>query len=314
MKLILPFILLLITTFSISQNLVPNPSFENTNYCVSNGGDMGAVVGWEGYQASPDYFHTCSPDPWFSVPNNWGGYQMPATGDAYCGIGTYNDFGTSTNTREFIGTFLSSPLVIGTKYYVSIKVNLSSDSFIQNYCATNNIGISFSTNPSNPFTVTNNAKVYASNIITDTLGWTTVSGSFIADSTYWAVLVGNFFDDINTNTLIVNSNQDCFAYYLIDDVCVSTDSLTCFPITTSINVNSDKPTFSIYPNPASTKLKITTELPINRINIIDVTGKLVKMIVQNKKNIDITDLVSGIYFIQIFTEDKTLIQKFIKSN
>ena len=73
MKLILPFILLLITTFAISQNLVPNPSFENTNYCVSNGGDMGAVVGWEGYQASPDYF---------ILAHQTHGFQSLTTGEA----------------------------------------------------------------------------------------------------------------------------------------------------------------------------------------------------------------------------------------
>ena len=55
------------------QNLVPNPSFEDTAYCVSGPTQVQAALGWESYADSPDYFNPCTSNSDVSVPNNWGG-------------------------------------------------------------------------------------------------------------------------------------------------------------------------------------------------------------------------------------------------
>ena len=69
------------------QNLVPNPSFEDTMHCPNGTNDPGAVSLWYNPSgASPDYYNVCSTNgggvPW----NDWG-YQYAQEGHAYIGLG-----------------------------------------------------------------------------------------------------------------------------------------------------------------------------------------------------------------------------------
>ena len=69
----------------------------------------------------------------------------------------------------------------------------------------------------------------------------------------------------------------------------------------------------IYPNPTSHQLIIESEeLLFKKIDIINVTGKTIKSIKQNINIINVTDLSNGIYFIKVFTEEKTITKKFVK--
>jgi hypothetical protein len=68
----------------------------------------------------------------------------------------------------------------------------------------------------------------------------------------------------------------------------------------------------IYPNPTSHQLTIATDLAINEISIIDITGKTVKTIKENTNTINVADLPTGIYFIQFITDEKTITKKLVK--
>jgi hypothetical protein len=74
-------------------------------------------------------------------------------------------------------------------------------------------------------TMSNDAHVFETNIITDSLGWTRISGTFIADSAYSIIAIGNFFADSVTDTLKFFTDFLDQSYYFLDDVCVSTDSI-----------------------------------------------------------------------------------------
>jgi hypothetical protein len=289
-----------------AQNLVPNPSFEDTAYCVTGSGEIQASIGWDSYLESPDYFHPCSNDPFVSVPNNWGGYQQPASGNAYCALGTYSSAFGNINGREFIGRSLSSPLFVGTKYYVSFKVNLSISSTIWANCATNNIGAGFTTSPyhwsTNPLSVNNNPKVYFDSIITDTLNWTTVFGSFTADSSYQYIILGNLFDDSNTDTLIIDASAspiaNCFAYYFIDEVCVSTDSsYTANYVYTEIQEEPQKDNFSIFPNPVTNNYFQINQTFIEPYDLV-IYNTLGQQLYQEKNIISIYKTINTISFTQ----------------
>ncbi len=67
----------------------------------------------------------------------------------------------------------------------------------------------------------------------------------------------------------------------------------------------------IYPNPVKNILTINSKEPINNVEIIDITGKLLKtnLRLSDKRNIDVSDLKPGIYFIKI---NKMKTFKFIK--
>ena len=63
---------------------------------------------------------------------------------------------------------------------------------------------------------------------------------------------------------------------------------------------------SIYPNPAKTAINITeqSDLNIQQISIIDLTGKLIHAEASNFNTIDVSALSSGIYIIRIHTDGK----------
>jgi hypothetical protein len=68
----------------------------------------------------------------------------------------------------------------------------------------------------------------------------------------------------------------------------------------------------LYPNPTSHQLTIETALKVSKINIIDVTGKIIKTINTNTNTIDVSDLSNGIYSIKLITKEKTITNKFVK--
>ena len=83
-----------------------------------------------------------------------------------------------------------------------------------------------------------------------------------------------------------------------------------FEVKTNINEVANQRSFSIYPNPSSTSIKIDINERFSTINIIDIQGK---MVLQSKqKTIDINGLENGIYVVQIETENGVLNSKFVK--
>jgi len=68
--------------------------------------------------------------------------------------------------------------------------------------------------------------------------------------------------------------------------------------------------FTIYPNPTQDVLFIDTQQSIETIKIYNVQGQLVKGVSYN--NVDVSQLTTGLYFIQVTLDGKTITKKFIK--
>ena len=66
----------------------------------------------------------------------------------------------------------------------------------------------------------------------------------------------------------------------------------------------------VYPNPTSDILNIITELDIN-VNVYDITGKIIKLD-HTEKQIDLSNLPSGVYFLNIIHEGNTYNKRIIK--
>ena len=314
------FLLLFTSYFLFSQNLVPNPSFEDTVVCPWKSSQIHFAKGWSPFTTSPDYFHEC-----------WAlGTQSPGTGKAYGGFFCYHP----NNYNELMGIQLASPLILGVLYYIKITVNLTKGS-----CGgIDNLGVLFSmkkycysldslTNlcDSTPVSLTNFAHLYSSQIIIDTANWTTIHGSFITDSSYKYIIIGNLFDFDNTKFLsLINGDSimdfvSCpngTIYYYVDDICVTTDSLflDC-DIQTAINTNNIDNFIKIFPNPAFDALYIKCSKNIKgNIYIYNILGKLVykakeSLIKNNVYKIDLFHQSTGIYFLKIISDDKSLTKK-----
>lgn len=84
-----------------------------------------------------------------------------------------------------------------------------------------------------------------------------------------------------------------------------------YDLPTSVNSTGGKNTFSLHPNPASDKIYFN--INANRYSIYDVSGKVVaNENILNSKSIDISNLNTGIYLIELFDNNERHTHKFIK--
>jgi gliding motility-associated-like protein len=214
----------------VAQNLVPNPSFEDTVYCPTTISQFDAVANWFNPSSgeTPDYYNECSNilPPNFNlsgagVPNNNFGYQFAQNGKAYAGIVTYD---LQPTYREYVAVQLEENLIEGKEYNWCIYISLLERA---NF-ASNNIGIAISNNLIPNFLFTTLAPyVYGNNteVIYDHANWTKISGSFIAQGGEKYLYIGNFFDNSNTQVFRVNNLIGIGEYsvYYIDNVYLGID-------------------------------------------------------------------------------------------
>jgi OOP family OmpA-OmpF porin len=227
MKEVLNIIALLIVLQSSAQNLISNSSFEDFFTCPVSQGQINFATGWVNHGITPDYFNSCSTVPEFSVPNNYAGFQYPVSGNGYVGIGTK----AAMNQREYIGRTLTSPMIIGQIYYVSWNISLALEPSIYANSASNGLGMKFYVG-SAPTTILplNDPDIYIDTLYTDTLNWVNVNFTFTPTQPYDYVVLGNFFDDSNTWGQILNPLLANMAYYLLDDICISSSPNECFSV------------------------------------------------------------------------------------
>lgn len=316
-----------------AQNLVPNYSFEMYDTCPNTGDQIQYAVGWSKYSdfiSTPDYYNSCAASTAVGVPQSYFMYQPDRRGcNAYVGLVTWT---TNPNEREHIGIQLSQALTIGQKYFISFYTVMggtggSGDTTWYYESPSNNIGLRLSTVAfnSSPAPIDNFAHLRSTTIITDTLNWMRISGSIIADSAYEYIVVGNFFDDINTNTVTLSCGNclNNYSYYLVDDICVSTDSLLAnggmdaFPCTVGVGELNPVNELSVFPNPTSGLCTIDlNHEEIKEVCVYDFLGKAIlsKEVSNNHVTIDLTEFPDGIYILRIITKDNiSATKKIIKS-
>ena len=221
---------------SHAVNLVPNPSFESYVNCPGTFGQFYECVGWSMPNAgTSDLFNVCSPTgfPSVSVPTNTIGVQNPQDGVGYAGIIPYS---AAPDYREYLQAPLSSPLVNGNTYTVSFWVSLGDTSSI----AIDRIGAHFPVGPIGPLfsnttlLVTPQVESPAFTYLTNSTGWTQISGSFVAAGGEDHIVIGSFRDDASTNTVPGPSVWPGGSYYYVDAVSVevvptNVDRACCLP-------------------------------------------------------------------------------------
>ena len=81
--------------------------------------------------------------------------------------------------------------------------------------------------------------------------------------------------------------------------------------TGSVN-NTYKSSINIYPNPAEDKLTIVTHYNISQVNILTISGQLIQAQKMANNTVDISNLESGIYFVEVQINDSWSRHKIIK--
>jgi hypothetical protein len=70
----------------------------------------------------------------------------------------------------------------------------------------------------------------------------------------------------------------------------------------------------LFPNPATAILNIETSLKIEKINVYDTSGKIVKTLQNARKTIDVSRLQKGVYHLEIFTDKGKVLKKIVVGN
>lgn len=200
---------------SNAQNLIPNPGFETLATCPTGPGTWGPTPAtpWMGPTlGTPDVFNSCANFGQAGVPANFAGNQTSHSGDGYAGVYVK---GPGTVYREYLQASMLEPLIAGAIYSVSFYASQAEFG-----CASENIGIYFSSDDPNEFGtgVMQVTPQLTSDMgfLNDTENWTLISGCFIAEGGEQFVTIGNFASDLQTPL-----QQPCtnlWSYYYIDDV------------------------------------------------------------------------------------------------
>jgi hypothetical protein len=272
------------------------------------------LVGWKSFGGTPNYYNTCATVPVCGVPNNlvvhFPKTQFALDGYGYTGIETIGFWPLSGVNHEFMGTPLITALAPGTTYYVSAYVirTVTHTNYANVGGASNNLGFRFTTVPysqHDSIPINNFAHVVDTNIITDTLNWTRISGSFVADSAYQYVAFGNFFDDAHTDTFNIYLGNLEFNYtcYLVDQVCVSTDSTTC-ELVNSVKA-IEKTAVKVYPNPFEGYIRFEYSSEAEVILYDHLQREIIRKRFNGAIDLNTEGLAKGFYFYNLIGKEKT---------
>ena len=269
-----------------SQNLVPNPGFEEADSCSTMGFGFGGPSGWHTANGTPDHLQSCLPygNP-FGLPLNFFAFQQPIEGYSCAGLFTYHQNGPY-EYREWIMVPLVESMAVGQTYYCSFRANAAyggNQQYPQVWLASNKVGMLFTTYDrhwyqGDPYPAPlNQAHVLCPQVLADTVGWTLVSGSFIADSAYQYLMIGQFFSNALTDTLHFADPNSVFPWYprgytFIDAVCVSPSPTGC---DLGQGVGEDLAGGPVvFPNPAHDQLLVGGRSGA-RVEAMDAIGRLI---------------------------------------
>ena len=85
-------------------------------------------------------------------------------------------------------------------------------------------------------------------------------------------------------------------------------------LTTSLDYQTNKLTFVIYPNPAKSVTTISSTESIERIELCDISGRVIENFTVNSTTLqlDLTKLTKGVYLIKGFSESGLVLRKLVK--
>lgn len=207
-----------------SQNLIINHSFEYGN-CPTSIGQLNYCYGWwDANNNTSDYFNPCGIS-YMDPPGNLFGTQAAADGVCYAGFRAITP--GSPGHYEFPTVAFSPPLEPCQLYTISYKVSRAAGDQGGGW-AVDELGFALFDQVLTPTlfsqqiypqtgTFEPSFKTPPGVFITDSTGWTTISGTYLATGGEVCLVLGNF-ELANTNLIWAGGLSTFSAYYFVDDV------------------------------------------------------------------------------------------------
>lgn len=227
MKKIIYTLVTLISFGGIAQtNLVPNPSFEEVEGKIKEGGKIELAYPWVSATLKQvDLYSADAKADEFSVPENAYGEEKAQDGNNYVGINFYGYRGRSP--KSYLQTELTKELEAGKKYCVKFHVSFSDRSKY----ASNNLGAylsaeAISTTDEGDLNAKPQIMKLRNSPVEKQFDWTPICGTFEAIGGEKFITIGNFFSEENTVTERVKQSreftgaQKMDGYYYVDNVSV----------------------------------------------------------------------------------------------
>jgi len=286
--------LLLLPSFCVGQNLVPNPSFENVNPCPTAPSQIVKASPWFAPNPNPssDVYHQCGfPPLLLGVPTNQQGYQQANTGVAYAGIIHYATI--TANYREYIAVRLTDSLIKDSLYSISFYHNFADESV----WAVNRLGATLSKDTlwqnilNTPLTNIPTIQSDTALMYNDSINWVQLIGTYCAQGGEQYITIGSFYYD-SVTTIQAEFGGSSFAYYYIDDVSVTLEG-SC--LAEGVSEGDSENILIIYPNP--TTGIFTVQGGTGEIQVYDMVG--CKVLVTTKEEIDLSSYAKGIYLVRV---------------
>ncbi|MBD98379.1 MAG: hypothetical protein CMO34_00930 [Verrucomicrobia bacterium] len=306
---------------SNAQNLIPNPSFEDTTTI-----QFGTIYfdKWKTpTKGSPDFFSPYNSPSVIDVPSNFVGYQEAKTGVAYSGILIYSLYrnNDSKRFREYLQNKLKKPLVQDSLYCLQLYVSLADS---QLFASKNKLGVYFSQNQvgSNDFfylPVQPQIMVSPDTFITEKERWVAYNFEYQAQGGEEYITIGNFTDSTEVDTLNVGGGSDIIdraTYYYLDDIYLGHCDSVPLDTPNGLGENTLNSRIKVYPNPTKEQLFISYEgkekLQIQLYNLVGQTVESRQQQTNNQIQLSVGHLPKGIYLLEIIADQKRVSRKIIK--
>jgi hypothetical protein len=114
-------------------------------------------------------------------------------------------------------------------------------------------------------------------------------------------------DTLTVSNVSTTNNNQQFRCIINSNGCVDTSTVAVLSVSTNgINELISQKNFAIFPNPAKSNFEIKTDLSYDKIEILDIQGRLVQIEPKNKV-ISISSLQKGTYIIRLIDDQSNVI-------
>lgn len=286
------------------QNLVINPSFEDTLlaedlshlYLCSNW-IVPTVVSTDWFSTDPNahcYFCCCTTQ---SITATFG-FEEPFSGEAISGIILYAGLPSKepkAEYKEYIEGILSDELVAGHVYHVTVHFSLADSS---NF-AVNNFGLFFNEEIIDLWSQDNFSTSHLDhtpqlmfgdeNYFQETDGWMTMTLDYIAEGGEKYFIIGSFQPNSSMIPIEVNPNAQSLKYlahYFFDEIIIVDDSVN----------NLDESELLVEVTFENSCFHFSGEWE-GSFEIYDSSGKLLQCIIYPESKVCADNLVQGFYLV-----------------